>query len=665
MKYFSMRNKLILSFVFCSITLMVLFGIYFTASQKQFHKKHLKEEMVRIGSISQQRLIHFVSCLEDSLNTFSKNRDIIATLKHSAVGLEESDEYIRSFHIMQNFQNVFDEKGKMHHFFLASKSGEIILSPHIKGQDSSHLGYAISHLPVFKKALKEPVFASFFGFSEASHFHPLLLYPVLDENKSSLGVLVIEVSIPYINSIISEIDYGMHGNFYISTLKGVKVVNDKKNRIPALIRKGFTPALKHGTSITEDVNESGSAFFGYYLHNKKYPWILSIEVDKNVLKSAITESGVSILVVLFCFSLVGLIIAIVMAIIVAKRFVRPINFAVEVANKMADGDFSAKINSDATDEIGQLLRAMKKMLKTLNTAMEAISISSEEIFGGSCQIKSSSESVSQGASDQAASLEETSSAMEEYASQTQSNVDNAVRANKLAEKSIETAQNGDHQMQTLLDSMNEINSAAENVTNVSRAIEEIAFQTNVLAINAAVEAARAGIHGKGFAVVAKEVRNLAQRSSKAAKETTRMIQGAITKIDAGVQVANDTATHLVEIFESSSLVAGIVSEISMAGEQQLLGVSEIVTAINQLNEITQSNAQLSEEFSACSTLLNSQAESLNAVISQFTIRKKKIIRPSKRKKRLNKPNSDKIIVPQISHKPSGPGIDARKDFAEF
>jgi methyl-accepting chemotaxis protein len=210
--------------------------------------------------------------------------------------------------------------------------------------------------------------------------------------------------------------------------------------------------------------------------------------------------------------------------------------------------------------------------------------------------------------------------MVQIASQVKNNAQNAVQAMDLAQTARQHSESGNAQMTEMVTAMGQIESASQDVYNIIKVIDEIAFQTNLLALNAAVEAARAGEHGKGFAVVAEEVRNLAERSAKAAKETAEMITGSIRKVSQGSGIARSTAEVFGQIVKSVTRATDLVGQIATASSEQAHGMEQINQGLAQLDQVVQANAASSEEMVSASQMLLSQTQRLEESLSQFQLR---------------------------------------------
>jgi methyl-accepting chemotaxis protein len=300
--------------------------------------------------------------------------------------------------------------------------------------------------------------------------------------------------------------------------------------------------------------------------------------------------------------------------------ITPTNEGVQVLQSMAEGNMTKEMTGEYRGDHAVLKNALNSTLQSINAALSQVIATSNQVLQGSQQVSAASQALSQGATEQAASLEEISSSMHEIASQTNLNAENANQANQLAIHSRDSAERGNGDMAALIQAMQEINESSKNISRIIKVIDEIAFQTNLLALNAAVEAARAGRHGKGFAVVAEEVRNLAARSAKAAKETAEMIEGAVRKAENGSEIARRTADGLREIVGGSTKVTDIVGEIAAASSEQAQGISQINTGLSQIDKVTQQNTASAEECAAAAEELSGQAMNLTGMLSRFQLK---------------------------------------------
>jgi methyl-accepting chemotaxis protein len=263
------------------------------------------------------------------------------------------------------------------------------------------------------------------------------------------------------------------------------------------------------------------------------------------------------------------------------------------------------------------------LLKSINTLLirtiESIVVATTQLRGTSSEIASASISVADGASAQASSVEEVNATMHETSNNNEKNISGSKQASQLSNSVNSAVEVGYQHIEQLIKSMQDINSSSKEISRIIKTIDAIAFQTNLLALNAAVEAARAGEHGLGFAVVAEEVRNLADRSSKAAKETNDIIAQSITQIEQGNSIADETKNTFEEIRSKIANTTVIVAEISDSIIEQSQGMKEVSLALNSVDEVTQANAANSEEVAASTNELNSQIEIMSNIINELAL----------------------------------------------
>jgi methyl-accepting chemotaxis protein len=298
---------------------------------------------------------------------------------------------------------------------------------------------------------------------------------------------------------------------------------------------------------------------------------------------------------------------------------RPVARALEVANTVAAGDLTSRIDVTTRDEMGQLLQALKLMNENLAQTVSTVRSGTETIATASAELAAGNQDLSSRTEQQAGSLEETASSMEELTSTVKQNADNARQANQLAGVASNVAARGGAVISQVVGTMGEINSSASKISDIIGVIDGIAFQTNILALNAAVEAARAGEQGRGFAVVATEVRNLAQRSAAAAKEIKTLIGDSTDKVAAGSKLVSEAGATMQEIVDSVKRVTDIMGEISSASQEQTAGIEQINQSIAQMDEVTQQNASLVEEAAAASESMQEQAAKLAQAVAVFRI----------------------------------------------
>ena len=302
---------------------------------------------------------------------------------------------------------------------------------------------------------------------------------------------------------------------------------------------------------------------------------------------------------------------------IGRRISAPLEEAVNVAQTVARGDLTSRIEAQGSNETGALMGALRDMNANLVDIVSQVRVGTGTIAEAADQISAGNLELSSRTEQQASSLEETASSMEELTSTVRQNADNAREANALAQTASQVAGRGGETVGRVVQTMDAITESSKKIVDIIGVIDGIAFQTNILALNAAVEAARAGEQGRGFAVVASEVRNLAQRSAGAAKEIKELIGNSVNKVEEGSRLVSDAGTTMQEIVDSIGRVTAIMSQIAMASAEQSSGIEQVNQAVAQMDQVTQQNAALVEEAAAASDAMREQAQALSALVSTF------------------------------------------------
>ena len=344
----------------------------------------------------------------------------------------------------------------------------------------------------------------------------------------------------------------------------------------------------------------------------------------------------------------GVALSIWIGFILIRAIVNPINEAVAVANAVASGDLTSKIESNTNDETGLLIQALKSMNDNLVKLVGNVRASADSITTGAGEIAAGNADLSQRTEEQASSLEETAASMEELTSTVKQNAENAKQANQLAKGASEIAMKGGTVVGQVVGTMSSINDSSRKIVDIISVIDGIAFQTNILALNAAVEAARAGEQGRGFAVVAAEVRNLAQRSAAAAKEIKTLIGDSVSKVEDGTRLVDEAGKTMDEIVNAVKRVTDIMSEISAASMEQSTGIEQVNQAVTQMDEVTQQNAALVEEAAAAAESVEEQAQLLTAAVGIFKLDNSTVAQQPARRITVSPQHIGKPVVKQVA-----------------
>jgi methyl-accepting chemotaxis protein len=307
------------------------------------------------------------------------------------------------------------------------------------------------------------------------------------------------------------------------------------------------------------------------------------------------------------------------AVVLTRSVTRPLKTAAALAERVAQGDLSVRIDASGNDEAAQLLRALQSMTVQLSNMVQEVNESCRAIRDSSSEISSGNLDLSNRTESTAASLEETSATLTELTDMVASNSEHANTVSNLAGRTANVAEQGGQSMGTVVSTMKLISDSSKRIADIIGVIDGIAFQTNILALNAAVEAARAGEQGRGFAVVASEVRALAQRVTSAASEVRVLISDSVARVDDGERLITGLGSTMQELIDGVSSVRQLIGEISKASMHQADSIRQVNESVHSIGDTTQQNAALVEEVSAAAQSLMGQTERLDGLVNRFKV----------------------------------------------
>ncbi|WP_205791268.1 methyl-accepting chemotaxis protein [Burkholderia sp. Ac-20353] len=444
-----------------------------------------------------------------------------------------------------------------------------------------------------------------------------------DAQGKPLGVLGMDISLAGLAKMVSQVRFGETGYLMIADDSGTVLVD------PHDPSHGFKPLKDLGAGYS-DLAQLANGTRTVDLNGTSYDSVVYTAPDLGWKYIGLIPHGEMMalanrltLVLTFGGALL-LIAALALTITLGRRMTGPLRQLSDGMRDIAsgDGDLTRRLPVTSGDEVGMLAGQFNAFVEKLNRMLLDIRASSETLLGATGEIAAGNADLSSRTEQQAAALEETAASMDQLTSTVKNNADNARQASALAAEATDVARRSRDVVERVVNTMSEINLSSSQIAEITTLIEGIAFQTNILALNAAVEAARAGEQGRGFAVVAGEVRNLAQRSSVAAKDIKDLIGASVSKIQQGSVLASEAGQTMSEVTRAVGRLADIMGEIASASDEQSRGIEQVNLAIAQMDDVTQQNAALVEEAAAASSSLEDQGRQLNGVVATFRLRQR-------------------------------------------
>ncbi len=367
-------------------------------------------------------------------------------------------------------------------------------------------------------------------------------------------------------------------------------------------------------------SEGGEMYdkLSYVMRVPQWDWQIATGVYVDDIDAVLADGAVVYLALIAAIgTLLSLIVAWVIRNVLSRLGGDPAH-ARNSIQKIAEGDFSQALVLKSKDT-DSLLFAIESMRQGLSRTFADVRASAEWVNVGAGQIASGNQDLAVRTDQQSAAIVETASSMEQLTQTVRHNADNAETATKAAAQTRQRAQQGGEMMRDIETTMAQIQDGSRQMAEIVDMIDNIAFQTNILALNASVEAARAGSAGRGFAVVAEEVRNLASRSADASREIRKLITGSGEQVNSGATLIEQAGRAMEEIVSSVASVSGLMEEIANASREQRSGIEQVNQAITELDQVTSQNAALVQQTANASQSLVSQAQKLESALEHYRV----------------------------------------------
>lgn len=635
----TIRTYLLAAFIVCSLGPLIGTGFVLRDAIHDGTEAKILADLDRTLSIKQEALDAMLNEIARGAQIVCDNNDIQAfyaghgefgehASAHGAGGHEVTPEeeaaahgtepaalafaqsHARASHVLKGFQESM--WGQLHHVFMTDLKGNVILSPGHGDSTASHLGHIVEH-PDFPIAAggKRHV-TDFFGFSEKTHFHQLHLEPVRTDSGKVVGVLVGEVVISEQEKVLSAgLDLVEGDSVYMADMDGRRIVHDRDDAGPPLDRPGIHKAIASGHAVEEFEDADGRHVVGFYLHDMDRPWVVALEVDRDRVFSTVASLEKTLMIAV----LVASIAVLFAAFYISGRIAGPIRGVAAWTRELAEGRLVhlAPSNSsiheikDLHKGINSMSDSLRSMIKNLNRTTETVARASKRILDGS-------DAVADLTGRQAKSTEDASASLAEIEAMTANNAEGAQKTQVVTEEVVDTVARAREGMVALDEAMKTIEKSVSEVGHINTDIDDIAFQTTLLSLNASVEAARAGEVGRGFAVVAEEVRSLAGRCAESANGSRTLIKSAVSKATEGATAAKRVRDVLDGVSGLITELQAKAAEITVASSEQAIGVARLNEGVQEIERGTQDGASQARQSAGTARELDDLVRELQGLV---------------------------------------------------
>ncbi len=652
------KNKILLIILGSIVLTAGILSVVSVNTTLSSSKETTQNNMIEMASIVSQNASSAISSYKTAVSEIAQNPFLSADESTDALRKDFIDEKVSQYY-MQNGSmldakgvDIFsDENFSNSDFFNASKNGETYFSEPIIN-DSGTDAYIIVSAPITK-------------------------------NGEFDGVLYFQCDTVVLQDLVNNVSIGETGTAYILDSEGTTIAyNDfdlvltQANAIAESASNPSDKATADLAAIERDMINGKTGFASYEFNgvdeyqaytpiNGTNGWSIAVTSTE----SELLEDTMQSIYLILGICAVMIVLGVILALKVSSSISKPITDCVDRLDLLVQGDLKSSVPVINTkDETSQLASSTQSIIanlseiifdlqhalsniskgnldfkfdkqeiyigdyasmyssvieitESLSSTLEHISTATEKVSKGGVQMAAGSHELAQGATEQNEAIEQLAMSIDDISKKTVQTADDSKIAKIANQKSQEALSQGQDQMQEMLSAMKQINNKATEISNIVKAIDDIAFQTNILALNAAVEAARAGSAGKGFAVVADEVRNLAAKSAQSAKDTTVLIEETLAVVNNGNRIANQTSESISLVYSNAHELSGLVDRIATAVGEQAESVEGISSGINQISTVVQTNAATAEESAAISEELSGQVQTLKHLVGKFTLKK--------------------------------------------